>query len=413
MLYKSEVFRAYYLYFKGIPTIEVVMSRTMKHDDVGNMVDIDKVLQVAVTATFDVDFKEAHPIPSQCVDLGIRYMKRWLESELLDVDITGQMALRAACWIALNLVSSVGLPIPNRICMFMEQFTDVVWGRGFRCTDFRPVTSAGMCGKVTSDISLAINVITNKLVCIKTFTPEAYESQRLAQMLFVRETVSMEIAEPSGCSSRLITAWWTDGKGAVVSEYCGTSLLSLCSIFTSYRASVIRQTFYRLVLATKALHDQGFAHRDIKLANICIDGNNDVRLIDFDSACAKSDTQMHTNPVCTVTTRAPELLISVIHDTRGYYSGPKLDAWSIGCVVMSMCGCDRRYGYFPGSTEMEVIDSISDMIGIDNELILPAFVTNVLGKAGTAVLQSMMRIDPIARASPFDVYDNVFFDEFK
>lgn len=62
-----------------------------------------------------------------------------------------------------------------------------------------------------------------------------------------------------------------------------------------------------LITMVRSLHALGIAHRDLKSTNLRFDARGVLVMIDFDSGLLTDVSNTH--PVCTITTRAPELLI--------------------------------------------------------------------------------------------------------
>jgi calcium-dependent protein kinase len=84
----------------------------------------------------------------------------------------------------------------------------------------------------------------------------------------------------------------------------------------------------KVLSALKYMHSNGVAHRDIKLENILLDGNNEPKIIDFGLA-AKFQSDEYANLAGTVGTlysMAPEVLDGSSYDF-------KCDIWSVGVVT--------------------------------------------------------------------------------
>lgn len=93
----------------------------------------------------------------------------------------------------------------------------------------------------------------------------------------------------------------------------------------------------QIVSTLAQLHARCVLHRDLKPSNLLVDVHGRVRLCDLGSlrlVPAMGHTVL-TNPVCTLDTRAPEI---VLGNTR--YTD-KSDVWSLGMCVLSMCLSNR------------------------------------------------------------------------
>jgi serine/threonine protein kinase len=110
-----------------------------------------------------------------------------------------------------------------------------------------------------------------------------------------------------------------------------------------------------LIDVVKLLHKHNIAHRDIKAENICFDIHGRLVLLDFD--CAVLGSIRTTLPMCTLTTRAPELMQEQKKkDGENVYDAFAADWWSVACVICHMFLCKPL---FPEEKEHEVLEHIS------------------------------------------------------
>ncbi|XP_060232618.1 sperm motility kinase-like [Meriones unguiculatus] len=88
--------------------------------------------------------------------------------------------------------------------------------------------------------------------------------------------------------------------------------------------------FTQLVCAVHYCHNNGIAHRDIKLDNILLDGKGNIKLCDFGLAIRVTDGEMVLGFCGTVEYCAPELF------TDREYDAKAVDIWSMGVVLYTI-----------------------------------------------------------------------------
>lgn len=93
--------------------------------------------------------------------------------------------------------------------------------------------------------------------------------------------------------------------------------------------SVVRNYTRQILFGLKYLHDKGIIHRDIKGANILVDGSGTVKLVDFGHSKKLTDNYQTYSVKGTPMWMAPE----VIREQR--YSKAS-DIWSVACTVVEM-----------------------------------------------------------------------------
>ena len=100
--------------------------------------------------------------------------------------------------------------------------------------------------------------------------------------------------------------------------------------------------FTQLMQALDYCHSQDVTHRDIKLENILLDHQNNVKLIDFGFSTNFPATQKVKIFCGTPSYMAPEIV------ARIEYLGPPVDVWACGVLLYGML-C----GYFPFKSQTD------------------------------------------------------------
>ncbi|KAK9721292.1 serine/threonine protein kinase [Basidiobolus ranarum] len=124
-----------------------------------------------------------------------------------------------------------------------------------------------------------------------------------------------------------------EGEIHQVMEYCPTDLFQ---IVTSGEITVelAGRYFIQLIRGLSYLHGRGFGHRDLKLENICVNEDGDVKIIDFGCAVVFKtfgyDPKLVQDVCGSDPYIAPEIFDGEAYDVR------KSDIWSAAIVYITM-----------------------------------------------------------------------------
>lgn len=124
-----------------------------------------------------------------------------------------------------------------------------------------------------------------------------------------------------------------------------------------FSEKLARTYFHQLIEGLEYLHSQGVAHLDVKLENLLIGENFQLKIADFDNACI--DGQSYTNARGTALYRSPELINGTCKD--GYAA----DIYSAGIILFLF----KSGGVLPHS-ENKLFRGMNlfDMMYNDNEV---------------------------------------------
>lgn len=121
----------------------------------------------------------------------------------------------------------------------------------------------------------------------------------------------------------------------------GGELWDIVKIFGLESVSLVKYFFAQIFLAVESIHNLGIVHRDLKLENILIDEDKNVKLVDFGTAKDMLNPEMKgsgnsakgkkvfENFVGTPNFMAPECIRNKNSDYRS-------DVWSLGCILFQL-----------------------------------------------------------------------------
>lgn len=135
--------------------------------------------------------------------------------------------------------------------------------------------------------------------------------------------------------TRLYEVVVTENLVWMVMEYCsGDELYDYLLRHGKLPVDKVQKSFTQLVGAVAYVHQQNCVHRDLKLENILLDKNENVKLLDFGFAREYEGKTNYLQTFCgTICYSAPEML-------KGEkYAGEKVDVWSLGIILYALlCG---------------------------------------------------------------------------
>eukprot|EP00913_Durusdinium_trenchii_P000422 g386.t1 len=153
----------------------------------------------------------------------------------------------------------------------------------------------------------------------------------------------------------------TQGDPLLVMEFCQASLLELIhSPKHDLSFSEIKYIIRQVLDATGCLHRRGILHRDLATKNVLFNLSGEIKVCDFgisrvgfgeesddDLGFISAKALEPPNMIVSLPYRAIELLLG---ETK---YGPKLDIWSVGCILAEilLCQTGRRQPFFGGSLE--------------------------------------------------------------
>ena len=247
---------------------------------------------------------------------------------------------------------------------------------------------SGAFGKVV----LGKHILTNELVAIKildkmilSHTPDDYQSvkQEINILKSVKHKHIVQLYEVLQTSRHIF----------IIMEYCeGKDLLDYILTKSKLSEEESLKYFQQLINALFYLHSQNIAHRDIKIDNMLLDRNRDLKLVDFGLSTKYPDDNLLDQPCGTVVYAAPEVL-----QGREYH-GMLADVWSSGIVLYGMLS-----GYLPFGEQDDEVNRKNIIMGRIN---YPSYFSECVKD----LLMHMLDLDPMTRYTLQEVRSHPWFN---
>ena len=184
----------------------------------------------------------------------------------------------------------------------------------------------GAFGKV----NLGLHTLTGRLVAIKSINKEKIKNERQKKKI-KQETTIMETLSKSKNIVKIFETYETKKHICIVMEYiCAGDLLTYIKKRSKLTEPVAQFIFKQIILGIKYIHDNNIIHRDIKLDNILLDLDNNIKICDFGVSRTVNKDDIMFEQCGTPAYIAPEILIN-----KGY-EGFGVDIWSAGVVLYAM-----------------------------------------------------------------------------
>ena len=188
----------------------------------------------------------------------------------------------------------------------------------------------GAFGKV----NIGLNVLTGRVVAIKSFYKKDLSKNGENMRKILYETNLMKkLNHPN--ITKILEMFEDDNYILISMEYInGGNLFSFVKKRRKLSEKTAKFLFRQIILGIKHIHSNKIVHRDIKLENILIDLNNNIKICDFGIGRILSSNKQLLHDKCgTPMYMAPEILLS--SKTEGYEGFP-VDVWSSGISLYIM-----------------------------------------------------------------------------
>ena len=208
-------------------------------------------------------------------------------------------------------------------------------------------------------VNLGLNVLTGRVVAIKSFnkTIKTKYGDNLNMDKILHEINLMrKLNHPN--ITKILETFEDEKFYFIIMEYInGGNLFSYVKKRRKLSEKVAKFLFKQIILAIKYIHSQLIVHNDIKLENILIDMNNNVKICDFGIGLILSSENQDLHRHCgTPLYIAPEIILS---NKKEGYKGFPVDIWSAGIALYIMLS---------GKLPFNLDEEQDDIVGYNNNL---------------------------------------------
>ena len=147
-----------------------------------------------------------------------------------------------------------------------------------------------------------------------------------------------------------------------------------------------RKCFQQLVDGVLFLHEQRIVHRDLKLENLLLDSQGNIKITDFGFANNYTDKQLMKTSCGSPCYASPELVLS------DSYDGPLADSWSCGVILYAMLCGYLPFDDDPLNPESANVNLLYKYI-LKTDLRFPSWV----GESARDLVRCLLKPDPAYR----------------
>ncbi|KAB5536732.1 hypothetical protein PHYPO_G00110800 [Pangasianodon hypophthalmus] len=189
--------------------------------------------------------------------------------------------------------------------------------------DFLETLGKGTYGKVKKAVDR-----TGKLVAIKSIRKENIKDEQ--DLTHIRREIEIMSSLNHPYIITIYEVFENKDKIVIVMEYASKGDLFDYISERQISEREARHIFRQIVSAVHYCHRNGIVHRDLKLENILLDANGDVKIADFGlSSLYRRDEYLQTycgSPLYA----SPEIV------NGRPYKGPEVDSWSLGVLLYAL-----------------------------------------------------------------------------
>ncbi|KAF0687447.1 Aste57867_20811 [Aphanomyces stellatus] len=255
------------------------------------------------------------------------------------------------------------------------------------------------------EVIAATDTVTGRKVAVKCMELAAATNRTSLQGVPIAEDISMEREVNRAVSQghghphimRLLDDFEEGGMGYFVFEYCAGGELFQHPLPMDLATTI--KYFRQIVHAVVFLHGRGYAHRDISLENVLLDGHGNTKLCDFGLATELDERSTHI--VGKAFYMAPEMYLRY-----GYEPAP-VDVWALGIMLLIILTGAPPFARANDSDKVFVFVKVHGIASV-----LRAWkVLHLIPPIALDLLEKMLVVDPTKRLTIQDVMAHPFLKE--
>jgi serine/threonine protein kinase len=235
----------------------------------------------------------------------------------------------------------------------------------------------------------ATDTDTNEIFAMKVFDRQDLTGTKLSQEIQRERELIMTLDHPNIVQAQAMIE--TDALFCIVLDKCGRGdLFSLLVDGKLTQNDEKVDIVTEIVKGVQYLHQLGVVHGDLKLENVGMTDDHEIKLMDFGYSKRKGMVADGMRDM-TLSYAAPEMF------GKAPYDAEKAEIWSLGILILILFG--RRMPYWSGPEE-DVIKQI-----LAHQIVWPA----TMDPMAKALVERLTAMDPKARPSIAEVLSHPFF----
>ena len=263
----------------------------------------------------------------------------------------------------------------------------------------------GAFGKV----NLGLNVLTGRVVAIKSFKKTPIEKLKHKMFKIQYETELMKRFNHKNIT-KILEVFNDEEYMLIIMEYInGGNLFSFVKKRRKLSEKMAKFLFRQIILGIQHIHSKNVVHRDIKLENLLIDFNNNVKICDFGiGKVLNSENEILYDKCGTPMYMAPEIILST--KEKGYKGFP-VDIWSSGITLYIMLSGNLPFNIKNKKEKKENISlnsiKTNNNAYLQNQIINfnPKAIENISEEAQD-LLQGLLNKDPSKRLTCSEILNH-------